>query len=170
MNSNIQLAFLRRTLEILPAMVRDLTDQQVRWKPPSGNWSILEILGHMLAEERLDFRLRFKSTLENPSLQWPSYDPEGIVTAEKFNEKDPEVVLAEFIQERKDSLQWLESLDSPNWDATYHHPRIGPLRAGDLFASWVVHDQLHIRQIAKRCFELLNEDCIPYQTPYAGDW
>ncbi len=166
MDPAAQIAFLRRTVDVLPAMVGGLTDQQVRWKPLSGNWSVLEILGHMLAEEQQDFRLRCRSTLEDPNRPWPNYDPEGIVVAEKFNEKNSDDVL----KERADSLEWLDSLVSPDWDSSYQHPRIGPLRAGDLFASWVVHDQLHIRQIAKRCFEMLCQDSQPYETRYAGDW
>ena len=63
-----------------------------------------------------------------------------------------------------------EHLENPDWNLTYEHPRIGPLRAGDLFLSWVAHDQLHIRQIAKRCFEMINEDGKQFESRYAGDW
>lgn len=170
MNLEIQIAFLRRTQKILPAMVENLTDEQFRWRPTSGNWSVLEILGHMRVEETDDFRPRVQSTLADPTQVWPSYDPEGIVVAEKFNEQDPATVLADFQKERVDSLSWLATLNQPNWDSTYQHPRIGPLRAGDLFLSWVAHDQLHVRQIAKRYFEMIGTDGEPYKADYAGDW
>ena len=169
MDTNTLITFLRRSLTLYPALAENLTDEQFRWKPPSGNWSVLEIIGHMLAEERLDFRPRVKSTLEDPTQPWPSYDPEGIVVQEQYNQQDPGRLLNEFIAERNASLQWLESLTDPDWEKCYQHPSIGPLRAGDLFASWVAHDQLHVRQIAKRCYEMINENCQPYKTGYAGN-
>jgi hypothetical protein len=164
------MAFLRRTLDILPAMVNGLTDEQFRWKPRSGNWSVLEILGHLVVEETQDFRIRVKMTLADPNQAWKDYDPEGIVVREKFNERDPQQTLAEFVRERKKSLHWLATLESPDWQLTYQHRRIGPLKAGDLFLSWVAHDQLHVRQIAKRCFEMINEDGRLFETRYAGNW
>ncbi len=135
-----QVNFLKITLNSLPSLVTGLSDAQFRWKPPSGNWSVLEILAHMVVEESDDFRPRVKSTLEDPSRPWPDYDPEGIVVEEKFNEKDPHEVLREFVRERTRSLDWLASLQKPDWSLAYQHPRIGPLRAGDLFVSWVAHD------------------------------
>lgn len=172
MNLSTQISFLRRSLQVIPAMVADLTDEQVRWKPPSGNWSILEILGHLVAEEKFDFRPRVQLTLDDPGQGWPDYDPEGIVVSEKFNLKDPQETLAEFVKERSDSLVWLSGLneDDPDWDLAHQHRRMGPLRAGDLFLSWVAHDQLHVRQIAKRCFELICDDAAQFESRYAGDW
>lgn len=169
MNLEYQISFLKRTQNVLPSLVRDLTDEQFRWVPPSGNWSILEILGHMVIEETDDFRKRVQMTLEDAIQTWPDYDPEGIVKKEKFNEKVPREVLDQFLLERKQSLQWLSTLESPDWNSTYQHPRIGPLKAGDLFVSWVVHDQLHVRQIAKRCFELIATDGKEFSTRYAGE-
>lgn len=169
MDTNTLITFLKRSEALYPALVEDLSDEQFRWKPPSGNWSVLEIIGHMLAEETLDFRPRVKATLEDPTQPWPSYDPEGIVVQERYNQRDPGRLLNEFIEERKASLEWLETLTDPDWERCYQHPKIGPLRAGDLFASWVAHDQLHVRQIAKRCYEMINENCQPYKTAYAGN-
>lgn len=72
---------LRRTTLVLPAIVDGVTEPQFRWKPDGDHWSILEILGHMLAEETQDFRVRLKLTLQDPEQPWPDYDPEGVVAA-----------------------------------------------------------------------------------------
>lgn len=169
MNFRLQISFLQRTVHVLPALVSDLTEDQFRWKPGTGNWSILEILGHMLEEERHDFPLRFQMTLDDPNQPWPSYDPEGVIAQAKYNEKEPQLILDAFLDERRQKLAWLNQLSEPEWDRTYVHPSIGPLRAGDLFLSWVAHDQLHVRQIAKRCYEMINQDGAPYQSDYAGN-
>ena len=49
-------------------------------------------------------------------------------------------------------------------------PKIGPIRAGDLLASWAAHDMLHLRQIAKRKFELIQQAGGEFTTDYAGPW
>lgn len=170
MNVKSNIAHLKRTISVLPTMVEDLTDEEFRWKPESGNWSILEILGHMLVEETQDFRMRLRLTLADPEQPWPPYDPEGVVIAERFNERCPRQTLQEFLDERVASVEWLHTLTSPDWNKVFEHERIGSIRAGDLFVSWVVHDQLHFRQLVKRRFELINEDAQPFKTSYAGKW
>jgi len=151
-------------------MLDGLTEEQFRWKPESGNWSILEIVGHMLAEETRDFRIRLQLTLDNPNQTWPDYDPEGVVVAERFNERCPQQLLQEFLNEREASIEWLSTLTSAKWSNTFQHKRLGPIQAGDLFVSWVAHDHLHLRQIVKRQFEIINESGTPFNSSYAGNW
>jgi hypothetical protein len=39
-----------------------------------------------------------------------------------------------------------------------------------LLASWLAHDFLHIRQMARLHWEYLNSICPPFKTAYAGEW
>jgi len=66
-------------------------------------------------------------------------------------------------------LAWLRSLDSPDWEATYEAPW-GPITAGDLLASWVAHDLLHMRQLVELHWHYKEEQVEPYSTRYAGEW
>ena len=49
---------------VLRAAVEVVSDADGRWKPTPKDWSILEIACHLLDEEREDFRVRLRSTLE----------------------------------------------------------------------------------------------------------
>ena len=162
------------SMDSFPAMlassVAGLTDEQVRWKPPSGAWSILEIVCHLADEEAEDFRLRVRSTLDDPSKPWPSIDPEGSVTQRRSNEKVLAEEIGRFTRERADSMRELRALSDPDWQKTYHHPTVGDLSAGDLMTSWAVHDMLHLRQIAKRRYELMQIAGGDFSTEYAGNW
>ena len=40
----------------------------------------------------------------------------------------------------------------------------------DLLTSWAAHDALHLRQIAKRLFQLAERDGGEYNSRYAGEW
>jgi hypothetical protein len=85
-------------------------------------------------------------------------------------EKDLGDSVKRFVAERGNTIRWLRSLKSPDWDRAYQHPTFGPVRAGILMASWPAHDALHLRQIAKRLFELAGRDGAPYPIDYAGEW
>jgi hypothetical protein len=67
-------------------------------------------------------------------------------------------------------IAWLKGLQSPDWNLWYAHPNApgGRVHAGDLLASWVAHDFLHIRQLARTHWAYLNAISDPFQTGYAG--
>ncbi len=154
----------------LDALLSDTPSEDTRWKPPSGAWSILEIVAHLADEEVGDFRTRVRMTLEDPTLAWPPIDPEGWAVERGYNDRELRVELERFAEERRESVRWLRSLESSDWSQTYHHPKGWDLAAGDVMVSWAAHDALHLRQIAKRLFELAKRDGTSWSPDYAGDW
>jgi len=156
------------------ALVTPLSDADVRWKPAPEHWSILEVCCHLLDEEREDFRVRLRSTLEDPARAWPPLDLERVAERRAYNTRQLGPTLDAFEQERRESLAWLASVLSPfsrpDWSRAYNHNRYGPMHAGMLLASWAAHDALHLRQIAKRLHGLAERDSAGWTTKYAGDW
>ncbi len=158
-------------IPIFEATTSSLTIEEARWRPESGNWSILEIAAHLVDEEVEDFRLRVQMTLNDPTEPWPPIDPPQWALDRNYNEQDLNEVRQKFVDERKRSIEWLKSLSpESDWDCTYQHPHIGPLKAGQLMAAWTAHDWLHLRQIAKRKFELAELAGGEYDSTYAGRW
>ncbi|MEO1006992.1 MAG: DinB family protein [Planctomycetota bacterium] len=153
----------------LDALVSGLPDADWRWRPDPKSWAIVEVVGHLLHEERVDFRHRLRLTLESPGEPWPPIDPEASVREERYIEADPADLLSGLERERRDSIAWLRSIAAPDWDVAYVHPR-GDLRAGDLLASWTDHDLLHARQIVKRLHQIVLRDAAGYDCRYAGEW
>lgn len=157
----------------LTAMVANVPDEDTRWKPTDGAWSIVEVVRHLEDEESEDFSVRVRMTFEDPTQTWPSIDPEGAAVERKYNEADLQASLARFVQLRTQSLQWLEPRLAEIGDKAeqaYVHPKFGPTMLGEVFAGWVAHDQLHLRQITKRLFQLTQRDAGNFSTRYAGDW
>lgn len=163
------IARMERVPEAVSRLVGTLPPEDARWKPPSGAWSVLEIVTHLGDEEVDDFRARLDCTLRG-AREWPPIDPEGWAISRRYNEQDLAASLARFAREREASIAWLKSLPEPDWSAAYQHPKFGPIRAGDLLSSWQAHDALHVRQLAKRLYELANRDAPEFSTRYAGDW
>ena len=170
MNPQRLIDVLERFVDILPPLVRRVPADDLRWKPPDGAWSILEVLRHLGDEEVDDFRGRLEMTLRDPAAPWPPNDPEGWAVERRYNEADPGEALERFIAERRKSVAWLRGLGSPDWSQAYRHPKFGPIRAGDILVSWAGHDALHLRQIAKRMFQMAGRDGGEFTTDYAGDW
>ncbi|UCD75062.1 MAG: DinB family protein [Phycisphaerales bacterium] len=170
MNANSLIDSLECFPDVVGALVKPLPDSDARWKPPDGAWSILEIIAHLADEEVEDFRRRVEMTLNNPHQPWPPIDPEGWAAERRYDRRDPAEELKRFASEREASVRWLRTLKDPDWARAYEHPKLGPLRAGDVFVSWVAHDALHLRQIAKRRFQIAQRDGGGFRTDYAGQW
>lgn len=171
MNFPALIARLESFADELPVVVAGISDADARLKPASGAWSILEIVCHLVDEEVDDFRTRLRLTLEDhPSKPWPPLDPEGVAVTRRYNEQDFAERVGTFVRERRSSIAWLRTISQPNWENAYHHPKWGPISAGMLMTGWAVHDMLHLRQIAKRRYELALRDGQPYPADYAGAW
>lgn len=170
MNANALISRLELLPAALPPLLTALDEADGRWKPASGAWSILEIVNHLLDEETRDFRGRLESTLTDPTRPWPPNDPEQWARDGRYNERNLTDSVAKLVAERGNSLQWLRWLREPDWSLAYIHPKAGPVTAGSLLASWAAHDALHLRQIAKRLYEMSVRDGGIYSVDYAGEW
>ncbi len=150
-------------------LVEGVSPEQARWKPDPESWSILEVINHLLDEERYDFRVRLELILYHPTQPWPPIDPKGWVTARKYNERELGTSLQEYLDERKASLAWLKGLKNPDWEASVQAPW-GVIKAGDMFTAWAAHDLLQMRQLVElhRAYTVLLS--APYSVDYAGPW
>ncbi|BAM00720.1 MULTISPECIES: DinB family protein [Caldilinea] len=155
--------------ERIRVLVQGVSSDQARWKPDDISWSILEVIGHLYDEERLDFRVRLDFMLHRPGEPWPAINPQGWVQEHRYNEEELQELLGGFLAAREDSVRWLRGLLSPNWEVVYEAP-FGQIRAGDLLAAWVAHDLLHMRQLVELHWGYLVKEVEPYQVVYAGEW
>jgi hypothetical protein len=160
---------MQEDAERVRALVDGVGPDQARWKPAPESWSILEVVNHLVDEEREDFRTRLDILLHRPADPWPKIDPRGWVTERKYNERDLSESLTRFADERRASLTWLRGLIAPKWEAEVSS-QFGSMRAGDMFCAWVTHDQLHMRQLVElhRAYTVKLAD--PYHLDYAGEW
>jgi hypothetical protein len=169
MNLNQVISQLGHNLSTLESLLQGLSPQQARWKPAPEKWSILEVVNHLYDEERLDFRLRMESVLRDPNQELAPIDPPAWVLEHGYNERELGESFERFKKERHISLAWLSTLHNPRWENTYHHPS-GFIRAGDLMASWLAHDLLHLRQIIRLHYDHTAMVWQPYGVGYGGEW
>ena len=161
---------LTENAEAMRVLVQNVSAGQAQWKPDPKTWCLREVMEHIYNEERIDFRKHLKEILSVPPRPWQNFRREDAISVESCRQ-----ALEGFLDERKASIEWLESLQSPDWaarsPATPGGSGEGPvLSAGDVLVSWVAHDYLHIRQINELLFAWNEKQAKPYSVQYAGDW
>jgi hypothetical protein len=146
-----------------------ISAEQACWKPDPEAWSILEVINHLYDEEREDFRVRVDTILHHPERAWPPINPQGWVMERGYNQRELALSVEDFLKERQKSLAWLKGLENPDWKASITMP-FGLFSAGDIFAAWVAHDLLHLRQLIELHWAYLLQAAEPYKLNYAGEW
>jgi DinB superfamily len=154
----------------IDAFTRTAPPDLARFRPAPEKWTMHEIIGHLDYEERLDFRTRIDMTLHAPNEEWPRIDPERWVKEQDFNAQPLADLLAQFLDERRRSLEWLYGLQDKDWAITHRHPRLGEFTAASLLCAWAAHDALHVRQIAGLVYQYLSRATTPDRVEYAGRW
>lgn len=153
----------------MTALVEGVGAEQARWKLDPAAWSILEVLCHLVDEEREDFRVRLELILYPSGSAWPPIDPRGWVSARAYNQRSLPETLQGLNAEREKSLAWLRGLLDANWDMSESAPW-GSVSAGDMLASWAGHDLLHMRQLVELQRASTVQQAAPYSPDYAGEW
>jgi len=154
----------------LDALVGNVDPELARFRTFPGKWSIVEIVGHLYDEEKLDFRVRIDFMLHRPGERWPAIDPEGRVREENYQDRALDVVLAAFMEERRHSLVWLAGLRDADWSSAHRHDTLGEFTAASMLAAWAAHDLLHLRQIECVLHAHLAGLTRPNRLDYAGTW
>lgn len=160
---------LKVNRHVFRAILQGVSVAMQTWRPASGGWCMLEIVNHLLDEEKDDFRARIRFCLESPEAPFIPIDPVGWVQSRSYLSQNYQKSLEEFLKERDNSLQWLSGLKHSAWDLSCKHPLYGSMTAGDLLANWVAHDYHHIRQINNLKYEYLKKHT-ETDLGYAGKW
>ena len=160
---------LSQSTEMIRALLAGISQEEARMKTSKGTWSILEVMCHLYDEEREDFREHLDFILHRQHEEWHPIAPQAWVKLRKYNEQNFKSMKAKFFRERTKSFTWLKSLQKADWNTTYKS-KFGSMRAGDMFASWVAHDNLHIRQLVELRRWHIERNTKPFEIRYAGEW
>jgi hypothetical protein len=149
-------------------LVAEMDAVQARWKPSPKDWSALEVINHLADEEREDFRARIQHVLSGSDKPAPPINPQGWVVERAYNQRDLDASVADYLQERQRSLEWLRGLTDVSWEMPVRE--VPNFRVGDLLVSWVAHDMLHQRQLVELKWAYGAEIFAPFSPDYAGEW
>jgi hypothetical protein len=140
-------ALLRAMGENLQNELRALPVEVLRWHPEPDEWCVLETLGHLIEAERRGFAGRVRLRLERDGVAFETWDQGEIARARRDCERDPNAMLAELAQLRRDSVALVARVGPDELARGGEHPSVGRLTVGDLLQEWVYHDRNHVKQI-----------------------
>ena len=163
------IAELERNRKVFWETLVHIPLELVNWKNEPKDWSLLEIICHLVDEEKEDFRARIDFTLREPYKSLKPIDPAGWVKKRDYNGQDFETKLQQFDQERQISVAWLRNTADLKWENTSIHPEYGHISANSLLFNWLAHDYHHIRQINRIKYNFLKQNSGD-TLDYAGNW
>lgn len=141
---------LLKRLEKMPSELRETTSEisgdYLNFKP-GGKWSIKEHIGHLYILELL-WQKRFSEIKENKAGMSPADLNNRATDNALFNQYDIAKIIADFQQERKNTVQLLKSFSGDDFLNSLYHPRLQqPMRIIHLMFFVAEHDEHHLNAI-----------------------
>jgi FMN phosphatase YigB (HAD superfamily) len=141
------LAILASTVAALQQMA-DLTPEPC-WsvQPAPGEWSLTEILCHLLDVEREVNLPRLELVLRVDDPFIAAQDTHAWAEDREYRLQDGGRALSEFIAARLETLRILRSLSPDDWGRRARHSIFGPTDLLEIALIIASHDRQHLRQI-----------------------
>ena len=143
-------ADVANALGAFPSVVRTLLEPldaaSLTVRPEPGEWSVHEVIGHLLATDLEAFELRIQSILDGEP-EIPGFSPWAAINERDFNAVALPDLLAEFDASRERAVAYVATLDQEQLALTGDYPGFGTFAAGDFVYEWPFHDHEHLQQI-----------------------
>ena len=134
-----------------PALIKSLLERagsNLGKRPAEGEWSVLELLGHLAdAELVVSGRYRWALCEDEPPLV--PYDQDRWVAGLRHNEDDPAEVLDEFSALRRANLALWSRLSEAQRRRLGMHAERGPESVDMMFRMLAGHDRFHLDQMRR---------------------
>lgn len=144
------MAVLRRTPDVLRALLAGLPEAWTRGTEGAETWSAYDVVGHLLHGEETDWIPRARIILEQgEGHPFPKFDRTAMF--EESHGKSLDDLLDAFAAARRRNLEALAGLDiTPEKLALVGtHPALGTVTLGNLLSTWGLHDLNHLGQIVE---------------------
>jgi len=138
---------LRDAPEAFATLFAPESDETLHHRPAEGEWSAIEVVGHLADLDAFNRTQRFNAILieENPAL--PAYEPDARVTEADYQALSANDALNLLKRERDLITTLLETLRPHELARTGLHPRDGERTLLQL-ADMRNHDRTHLEQAA----------------------
>ena len=140
-----QIDLLAAFPEQLKHQLQGLDDAALHFRPAPDEWSILELVGHIIDVGTLwPGRTRQMLATDNPTLA--AIDP-GWVRQRDYHNKQPGFLLITLAEQRAEYVEFLRVLRPAQLARSGIHPTRGPLTVKQGIAALADHDRGHSEQI-----------------------
>ncbi len=141
------IAALEQTGPALQRLTTGLPDDALDFHPGPGEWSIREILAHLVDDEMYVMRLRMERIIKEDHPHLAPHDEQRWYASRNTTRDQLSELLADFSLQRAASLGIIKMLREEDWARQGTQPEYGTFTAEGWLGSWVEHDTVHLRQI-----------------------
>jgi len=141
------LAILEATLPELTELTESLDDTALDYRTAPGEWSIREILAHLVDDEIYVMRLRVERIVKEDEPHLTPHDEKQWYASRNTTRDALDQLLADFHLQREASLAMLHMLREQDWARTGIQPEYGTFTAEGWLDHWAEHDTVHLDQI-----------------------
>jgi DinB family protein len=141
------LDFLEATPEILRGLMREISDDDARWKPAPDRFSIAEVLAHLSHSDSHCYRMRVDRFLTEEKPSFESDDAQ--MHLDLYRDADPKEAFDHFEKQRESNIGFLKNLPPGSGNRKANHAEVGEITLAQMLHEWALHDIGHIRQVAE---------------------
>lgn len=140
-------AELRGNLGALFGLLSEVKAHQWTQHPDPAEWSIIQVVCHLLEREASVQRARLQQILaeNNPFLRVPSSPQDPT----ESNASDGIAIAQAFVKEREQTLQLLQTLTEAQWHRPARHSIFSDTSLLEMAHFTAQHDRMHITQICQ---------------------
>ncbi len=139
------------TLQQTPASIVQLTsslaDAALDFRPAPGEWTVREILAHLVDDEMYVMRLRLERIVKEDQPQLTPHDEQRWYATRNTARDALAELLVDFTVQRAASLGIIGMLRESDWARKGFQPEYGAFSAEGWVERWAAHDTTHLRQI-----------------------
>ncbi|HEY0756205.1 MAG TPA: DinB family protein [Ktedonobacteraceae bacterium] len=151
-----QIAALAQTHATLLRLTEGLADEVLDFRVGSDEWSMREMLAHLVDDEMYVMRTRMERIVkEDLPLLAPHDEKQWYATRNTTRDQLAEL-LSDFAVQRAASVALLRMLRESDWQRQGKQPEYGIFTAETWLGYWLEHDHTHIEQV-RRTLEVYHE-------------
>jgi hypothetical protein len=138
---------LEQTEPTLLQLTSALADDALDFRADPDDWSIREILAHLVDDEMYVMRTRLERIVKEDEPHLAPHDEKRWYANRNTTRDALDELLADFSLQRAASLGMIRMLRDSDWARTGFQPEYGTFTGEDWLGHWATHDTTHIRQI-----------------------
>ncbi len=136
------------TRDELLALVEDLDQAALTWRPSEGAWSIRDNLAHLVDAERAHRRF-VEVVLEARSIHLEGFDLDRWNQEHVARRADQSIdeILDALRVERQKTLAFISTIPPDAWEKRGDHPALGDVSVRQVIKVIGVHERMHLKEM-----------------------
>jgi hypothetical protein len=140
-------SFLEETPRHIRQFAAEMAEQDLRWKPSSDEFSVVEQVCHLRDLEREGYSARIRKMLAENQPKLPDFDGGRIAKERDYNKQDFESAYQEFARAREDNVRVMNTLSPEQLNRSGVLEGVGTITVERLFQLMREHDQSHRKEL-----------------------